>query len=783
MRLRALILTLTFAAAACGPAMAPAPGSSGPARPGGGMGPSGAPAGGPRPPMDGARGERPGPSPDGSDGPAIAPAEEGPPSAPNAASIAPPPVLGIDLDTVKAGPFDQGKMWTFDVPPAEYFAETYGIEADSAWFAAARLGALRIPGCSASFVSPQGLVLTNHHCARDYVSQVAGEDESLLDDGFFAASPEEERAIEDFEADQLVEIIDVTAEIDAHVGERTGDERAARIDEKIAEISERLLEERGGEDSGYKVEVVSLYNGGLHSAYVFRTWTSAKLVMAPELQIGFYGGDPDNFTYPRYNLDFSFLRLYDDEGQPVETEHWFRFSSEGVQEGDPIFIVGNPGSTSRLQTVAELAFRRDVSDRAVLDFLKSRAELLEGYIEAWPEVAEEYDLRNTLFGLLNSIKAYTGQIEGLADPVILARRADTERRFAEAIAADPALEVRYGGLLNEMAQIQATKRESPEGYRAFLALTVGDYASPTLHRALLAFQILNARQQGAPEEATAPLMDELRAVGNKPAELDELLIEARIDDFIAVYGDDPRWILSILGGRSPEGAATWIRENSALSDSAAAVDAVERGLVDPNDPAVRTVGFYVPALARFQQALGATGAREEELAALLGRARYEVYGTDVPPDATFSLRIADGVVTGYPYNGTEAPAVTTFYGLYDRHYAFARQYADSPEDSPWALPARWATPPEGLDLSTPINFVATADIIGGNSGSPVLNADLEIVGVVFDGNIESLPGDYIYLPELNRSVTVDARGILAALESVYGMAWLIEELGMAVSAR
>lgn len=698
-----------------------------------------------------------------------------------AARLVPPPpmVPGVDLDTVQAGPFDQGKMWTFDVPPAAYFAETYGIEADSVWFARARLGALRIPGCSASFVSPRGLVLTNHHCARDYVSQVSSDDETLLDDGFFAASLDEERDIEDFEADQLVEIMDVTAEIDAHVGERTGDERAQRTEEKIEEITERLLEARGGEDSGYKVEVISLYNGGRHSAYVFRTWTHAKLVMAPELQIGFYGGDPDNFTYPRYNLDFTFLRLYDDEGQPVETDHWFRFSTEGVQQGDPIFIVGNPGSTSRLQTVAELAFRRDVSDRAVLEYLKSRAELLEGYIEAWPEVAEEYDLRNTLFGLLNSIKAYSGQLEGLADPVILTRRTDTERRFAEAISVDPELESLYGGLIEEMAQIQATKRQSTEGYRAFLALNVDGYSSPTLHRALLAFQILNARQQGAPEEATAGLMEQLKEVGNKPAELDELFIEARIADFIEVYGGDQRWILSILGGRSPEGAATWIRANSLLADSAAAVDAVERGLVDPNDPAVRTVGFYLPALARFQQALGATGAREEELAALLGRARYEIYGTDVPPDATFSLRIADGVVTGYPYNGTEAPAVTTFFGMYDRHFAFARQYADSPEDSPWALPERWDTPPEGLDLSTPINFVATADIIGGNSGSPVLNADLEIVGVVFDGNIESLPGDYIYLPELNRSVTVDARGILAALEHVYGMGWLVEELGVA----
>ncbi len=684
--------------------------------------------------------------------------------------------FGVDLDTIRAGEFDQGRMWTFDVPPADYFRTTYGIAADSAWFARARLGALRIPSCSASFVSPHGLVMTNHHCAREFVSQVSEEGENLLDEGFYARTLADERAVEDFEADQLVAIVDVTAEMDDAVGNRTGQERADRIEEKSDEIVERLLEARGGEDAGFKVEVVSLYNGGRYSAYVFRTYTDVKLVMAPELQIGFFGGDPDNFTFPRYNLDFSFFRIYDDEGQPLSTEEYFPVAADGVAEGDPVFIVGNPGSTSRLQTVAELIFRREVSDRAVLAFLRDRAGVLEEYIDAFPEEAEEYDLRNVLFGLLNSDKAYNGQLEGLADPVILARRRDTERSFRDAIQADPQLAARYGGLIDEMADLQETKRAASEGFGAFLALTVGDYASPTLHRALLAFQIVNMRQQGAPEDATADLMEQLMEVGDVPQVLDQMLVEARIGDFIAAYGDDQRWILNILGGRTPEGAAAVLVETSALADSAQAVEAVRTGTLDVNDPALRFVGFYVPAFVRFQQVVAQAGRRESEIAALLGRARYEIYGTDVPPDATFSLRIADGVVSGYPYNGTQAPYATTFFGMYDRHYAFAPEYAGDPEDSPWYLPARWATPPSGLDLSTPVNFVSTVDIIGGNSGSPVLNADLEVVGVVFDGNIQSLPGDYIFLPELNRSVTVDIRGILEALENVYDMGALVREL-------
>ncbi len=693
-----------------------------------------------------------------------------------ALTVATPAPFGVDLDTVHAGVFDQGRMWTFDVAPADYFRTTYGIAADSAWFARARLGALRIPSCSASFVSPNGLVMTNHHCGREFVSQVSAEDENLLDEGFFARSLAEERAVEDFEADQLIAIVDVTNEMDQAVGSRTGSERTARIEEKSDEIVERLLEERGGEDSGFKVEIVSLYNGGRYSAYVFRTYTNVKLVMAPELQIGFYGGDPDNFTFPRYNLDFSFFRIYDDQDQPLRTDEYFPFNPDGVSDGEPVFIVGNPGSTSRLQTVAELEFRRDVSDAAVLQFLKDRAETFREYIEAYPEEAETYDLRNVLFGLLNSEKAYTGQLAGLADPVILARRRDTERRFADAIAADPDLTARYGGLIAEMAELQTRKRPAADGFGAFLALTAGEYASPTLHRALLAFQIVNARQQGAPEEATADLMEQLMAVGDKPTVLDQMLVEARINGFIEAYGADQRWIVSLLGGRTPEGAAAVLVENSALSDSAGAVQAVRTGALDVNDPALRFVGFYVPAFVRFQQVVASAGEREAEIAALLGRARYEVYGTDVPPDATFSLRIADGVVSGYPYNGTRAPIVTTFYGMYDRYHSFALEYEADPESSPWYLPPRWQTPPTGLELATPLNFVSSVDIIGGNSGSPVLDSELRVVGVVFDGNIESLSGDYIYLPELNRSVAVDARGILQALDHAYDMDRLVIEL-------
>jgi hypothetical protein len=515
--------------------------------------------------------------------------------------------------------------------------------------------------------------------------------------------------------------------------------------------------------------MVSLYNGGRTSAYVFHRYENAKLVMAPEVQIGFFGGDPDNFTYPRYNLDFSFFRIYDEQGNPLESDHYFKVDPDGLHQGDPVFIVGNPGSTSRLQTVAELEFRRDVSDRSVLELLRSRMSVLKDYMESHPDVAKARDLENQYFGLSNSEKAYAGQIRGLEDPVIMARREDTQERFLKAMQADSSLSARYGGLIEKMADLQDQKRQQTEGFGAFLALTSDQMASATLYRALVAFQVMNVKQGGGPQDQLDTLMAELKRVPSQPAELDEGLMAARFRDFIHYYGEDAQFVQSILQGRSPEGAATVVRENSVLADSAGAIEAVENDQVQLTDPALQVVRGYLPPFIQFQQMVSGVFPQEEEVSAQLGRARFEVYGTDVPPDATFSLRIADGEVKGYDYNGTIAPWHTTLFGMYDRHYSFR-------DRDEWALPSRWAPVPDGLDLATPLDFVSTADIIGGNSGSPVLDKDLEIVGVVFDGNIESLPGDYIYLPESNRAVAVDVRGVLAALDVVYDLDRLVLEL-------
>ena len=675
------------------------------------------------------------------------------------------------FDTVQAGAFDNGKMWTFDAPPTEYLQSTYGFSPGDDWYARARLGALRIPNCSASLVSPSGLVMTNHHCAREFVTQVTADGENLLDDGFYAATLADERPLEDFEADQLIEIVDVTEEIRAAVDAATDAQARSALRDSLTEaVAARIGEERGGEEAGIEVEVISLYAGGLYSAYVFRRYENAKLVIAPELQLGYFGGDPDNFTFPRYSLDFAFLRLYDEGGQPLRTDDHFRWSETGSSAGDLVFIIGNPGTTSRLQTVAELEFRRDVEMPALLGFLGSRIEVIEGYIEGREEEPGIDEVRNSVFSLLNAQKAYTGMLQGLEDPYVIARRAASEADFRASLETDPALAADYLPLFSQMAELQSRKAAMANEFNAFAAFGNADYESSLILRTLATFQYLGAQQQGATPEELDEIIDELRGVTNRPRELDEALLAARYRDIADAFGNSDPSVRALLGGRSAEGAAAALMGSSAMADSAGAVDLVAGGMLNPAaEPAFAFVQALLGRFGPYQSVMSAVIPEEEAIAAGLGRARFEVDGTRIPPDATFSLRLADGVVAGYPYNGTVAPAHTTFYGLYDRHYS-------NPGADEWELPERWLNPSSDFDLSTPLNFVSTADIIGGNSGSPVVNRDLEIVGLVFDGNIQSLPGDYIYMPALNRSIAVDARGILEALADIYGAARIVEEL-------
>lgn len=674
-------------------------------------------------------------------------------------------VSAQEQDPTRPGPFDFGKMWTFEYPPVEYFTRTYGFDAGPEWFERARLAALRIPGCSASFVSADGLVVTNHHCARGAVSRVTREGEHLLDDGFFATRLEEERTIPGYYADQLLAVYDVTEEIYGAV-EGAADREAARA-RAVEEIRARLQDEHA-DAAPVRVEIVPLYNGGRYSAYVIRRFTDVRLVGAVELDMGFFGGDPDNFTYPRYALDFAFYRVYGPDGEPYHPRHWFRWG-KGVHTGDPVFVIGNPGATNRLKTVAQLEYQRDVPVPQRIHYFQTRVAALRAAYERDPVTGDRLDLRNRAFSLSNALKAYSGRLAALSDPLIMKRKARAEEVLLDSLGAHPDREAEFGEVVGRIAALQEPLRELAPESGAFYRLANASDGSRILRRALRAAAFLDARERGAAEDSLNALRAAVADVADLPVELEEEILADRLADFRRYLGEDDPLVEAALQGRSPEGAATALRTASVAGSAAAMKRALEEGTLSFADPGVALARRLAGRVAAYRKAHAELTRAEQELEAALGRARFAVYGTAVAPDGTSSPRITDGVVKGYPYNGTLAPSFTTFYGMYDRYYGHE-------QNREWRLTPRWIPVPEALDLATPLNFVSTADTYGGNSGSPAVTPDLEIVGLNFDRNIEGLARDFIYLPERGRNVMVDVRAIEEALESVYHAGHILTEI-------
>ena len=679
-------------------------------------------------------------------------------------------MASVSISSVHAQPsseanrFDNGKMWTFEYAPINYFEETYEFDADDAWFERARLGTLRIPGCTASFVSSFGLMLTNHHCSRNALNAVSELNEDLLDNGFYARSVQEERQVPGMYADQLVAINDVTSEIHAALDSaQTIAEKAQFRQDAIQRIQLRLSTSIESEGDSIVVEVIPLYHGAKYSAYTFKRYTDIRLVMAPEMKLGYFGGDTDNFTFPRYTLDITFFRVYE-KGIPYETEHYFLWSLEGAKYDEAVFVVGNPGSTSRLETVAQLELRRDVTDKNLLAFLQSRIEVLELVEGQLSSSEEKAAVKNYLFSLKNARKAYTGQLGALANPDIITRRKDTETQLEKAIEQDSTLNENYGDILSNIADIQTMIRELGDKHGAFFALSNQAYSSAVMRRALLINQFLSAS-----DERSEVLKEQIIAIPDQSSDLGVALLGARLDDFDKYLGEKAAFVSELMQDQDPEERAREIISSSALSTQESTKNILENKASLEQDPAINMVSLMWSTYQDFQSAYNGLLAQQEDLARLVGLARFDVYGTSIPPDATFSLRIADGVVKGYPYNGTFASPFTSYFGLYDHYHSYGA-------GSEWDLPDRWLEQIDSFDRGVPLNFTSTNDIIGGNSGSPVLNIDLELVGVVFDGNIESLSGNYIYLPEKNRSVSVDARGILEALDEVYQANRLVVEL-------
>jgi hypothetical protein len=685
-----------------------------------------------------------------------------PAPADTAAAVVPLPSA---YDTVEVGRFDRGKLWPFDQLPTDYFRSTYGVEADEAWRTKARRAALRFgEGCSASFVSSRGLVMTNHHCARDAISEVSRAGENLLETGYYADTLTQERVVPDLHVDELVEIEDVTGRV------RGGGERdlsGGTLQQRIQGIETTLTEEAQAEDEQLRVDVVSLYDGATYAAYTYRRHEDVRLVMAPELQVGYFGGEPDNFTYPRFSLDVAFFRVYDADGSPLRPEHHFSWDLDGAAAGEPVFVVGNPGSTSRLKMVSQMEYERDHQLPARLEVFRDRRALLQAYIANHPEEASTYDLRNTFFSIGNSIKSLEGRLRGLQDPYLLARRGAAVQALRDSIAAIDSLR-QYGRAVGEIQRLQQSKRILADKEKAFLTFANLELGSRVLTRAVHGYYYDFLRTRGANPERLQDIRDDAETIGNWPDELERSFLVAQLTDIREAYGPNHPTMQRLLRKRSVEELAGHLVENSALMDSTRFVKLLDEGYLKSDDPSVPVIEALAPLFLNTNRQMQDIQSTEQTLNRRLSRARRAVYGDQIPPDATFTLRLSDGVVRGYAYNGTRAPAHTNFYGLYDRYYSHGQ------ED--WALPERWISPPEGLDLSTPLNLVSTNDISGGSSGSPLLNEDLEVVGVIFDSNMEALPNEYLYRDRSARAVSVDVRGIVEALRDVYEADRLVDEI-------
>lgn len=669
----------------------------------------------------------------------------------------------FNSDTVKAGLYDMGKMWTFDYPPVEYLKTTYGFAPDEKWFEETRLSALRFANyCSASFVSSNGLVMTNHHCARQSGVECQKPGENFLKDGFYAKKYTDERKVQGLYVDQLVKIEDITARVkDALDSDTSATGKIAARDA----IYKKLIASYSKLDEwkGLELQTVQFYNGGKYSLYGFKRYNDIRLVFMPELFLGFFGGDFDNFTYPRYDLDCSFFRVYDEHGQPLKTTHYFKFNQTGAAENEPVFIVGNPGSTRRLSTVSDLEFNRDIVIPIMLKYYRNRSLALQEYNK---DVKND-SIFNTIFGLENSFKAKKGELDGLLDPYIFARKAAFEKKFKK----DALAHTSTANQLFLWDNINKANAEAAELYKTQFFFSPSNRLTGDIMAFADFIEGYLIRKQANTPDADFYLK---RIASLKPGKfmgIEERVLAVYLQELLTNFGSKDIFVEKALNGKTPAEAAKWLLATTKLTDpkirtSLASNDTLFiQNFSDPLlDLAKISAERYLAVFAKYN----ATQANLFANKSSLGRLLFDLYGTTIPPDATFSLRINDGVVKGYDYNGTKAPSKTTFYGLYDRYFSFNKQY-------PWNLPEKWQNPPTAL-LPITMDFVTTNDIIGGNSGSPMINKNREIVGLVFDGNMESLPGGFIYIPDQNRSVGVQSTGMLGALKYIYKATRLENEL-------
>ncbi|HXC25180.1 MAG TPA: S46 family peptidase [Gemmatimonadaceae bacterium] len=658
-----------------------------------------------------------------------------------------------------------GTMWTFDAPPLDYWKRTYNFTPDQGWLDHVRLSAVRLStGCSASFVSSNGLVMTNHHCGRECTAAVSPKDTNYIASGFAAANVADEKRCTGFYVDQLQSISPVTDQVRAAVTGKTPTEQQRQRDAVIKQIEQACQTQ-----TGLTCQVITLYHGGIYSLYRYKRYSDVRLVMAPEENISFYGGDPDNFTYPRYDLDLTLLRIYEN-GQPLHPKDYLKWSQHGAAENELVFVTGNPGSTGRLLTVSQLQYLRDVTFPIRLAELDRQLNVL--YMRVQKDGLRPY--QNNIFIAKNSRKAIAGFERGLLDSTLMARKVSFEHDFRARIDANPALKAKYGSAWDAITAAKQEQRSFAKQLEYDNLATVSPLYTMAVQLVRIPLEAMKpdslrraAYRTGAVEQMKASIPTDPIDTGTE-----RLVLTTRLAAAMRALPSTDLFIKTALHGRTPEQAVNEMLAATRLTDTAYRRSLLNGGMAAINastDPFIvlaRTMDQTNRNLADHADHLNAAIASN---AGKIGEAIFAAYGTNLPPDATFSLRITDGVVKGYPMNGTVAPYKTSFYGLFARAAEFDNQ-------EPFALPPRWIAKRDKLDLSTPFDFVSTTDIVGGNSGSPVINKNAEVVGLIFDSNIEGLSNNFIFTDDVARSVSVSSRAITEALRKVYDATRIADEL-------
>ena len=662
--------------------------------------------------------------------------------------------LIVASSTNAQGSLEMGKMWTFENPPLAYLEKEYGFKPDEKWLNSLRLASLRFGGgCSASFVSPKGLIMTNHHCVRGNINAVQGEHD-WIKDGFYATQLADEVKVPGLTVQQLISTAVVTDRVNAGISDGDDD---ATINSKRQKNQQAILAKASEDQPDLTPQIISMHQGAGFELYSYRVYRDVRLVCSPHLQTSHFGGDPDNFTYPRFGIDFAFCRAYIDDKPADTSAHYFRWSKSGPKKNELAFVTGNPGSTGRLLTQGQMSYLRESRYPILLDQFGDELRIVKARSKNDPV----YEKRNRTFilGRENSQKAYTGYLDGLHNPKIIAKKSKAEAAFRGKVDKTPALAKKFSGAWAELGKINKAKIvQQPK-----VSFYTPSYSS-VLARAVA---VVKATAPSASEKEVAAAKAAFKPTSTTGREL----FAAHLKRARKWLGKADPYVKFLVGDKSP-GEASQALSKSVVTDDAkvAALLAGGRSAVESStDPAIQAALFFTKAHAEASDKMSALNVKERVQGSLVGQALFSVYGNKVSPDATFSLRLSDGIVKGYRYNGTIAPYRTTFYGLFARNAEFDNKY-------PFNLPQIWLDRKDKIDMTKGVNFVATNDIIGGNSGSPIVNKDLEVIGLIFDGNIEMLGNRFVYTDDVPRSVSVHSQAIMESISKIYDADRIVKEI-------